>query len=339
MIGLKKHTQVAFSQSPGRVSWEILNKDKRTRISFAILLLIIALAILAPIYSSFIAHTNPFVSSLDASFNMNGKTVQVLQPSTQGLGLGVTPIGPTWKFNHYFLGADSQGRDIVARILYGGRNTLFIGFVSSLLTMFFAILIGVIAGYYRGFIDNFLSRILDLIWAFPVYLLAISLSVVLLTSGLNFGFIHFGAGSLALPIFIIGMVYIPYVARPLRAQVLSIRERDFVKAAIGYGAGNSNIIFTEILPNVLPSALVFFPIMVALNMLTESALSFLSIGVQPPSASWGTIINDGLALLYTRPLVAILPGLMIVITAAALNLYGDAVRDALDPKLNTRIIK
>ncbi|MSW57803.1 MAG: ABC transporter permease subunit, partial [Actinobacteria bacterium] len=200
----------------------------------------------------------------------------------------------------------------------------------------FSLLIGIIAGYRRGWIDAVLSRILDIIWAFPVYLLAISLSVVLLTSGLSIGFIHLGPGSFALPIVIIGVVYIPYVARPIRAQVLALREREFVRAAVGTGAKHSTIIFREILPNVMPSVIVFIPIIVSLSMLTESALSFLSIGVQPPAASWGTIINDGLALLYTRPIVGLAPGLMIVFTAAALNLYGDAVRDALDPKTRAR---
>jgi peptide/nickel transport system permease protein len=118
--------------------------------------------------------------------------------------------------------------------------------------------------------------------------------------------------------------------------VLALREREFVKAAIGGGAKNSTIIFREILPNVIPSVLVFIPLMVSLAMLTESALSFLSIGVQPPDASWGTIIKDGLGLLYTRPLVALAPGLFIVVTAVALNLLGDAVRDALDPKARLR---
>ena len=128
----------------------------------------------------------------------------------------------------------------------------------------------------------------------------------------------------------------PYVARPIRGQVIALREREFVKAAIGSGAKDRQIIFREILPNVFPSVIVFIPMMVALAMLTESALSFLSIGVQPPDASWGTIIKDGLGLLYTRPLVALLPGLFIVATAVSLNLLGDAVRDALDPKARMR---
>jgi peptide/nickel transport system permease protein len=153
---------------------------------------------------------------------------------------------------------------------------------------------------------------------------------------LSLGFIHLGSGSIVLPILIIGVVYVPYVARPIRAQVLTLRDREFVRAAVGSGAKVSTIIFREILPNVMPSVLVFVPIMISLAMLTESALSFLSIGIQPPQASWGTIINDGLALLYTRPIVGIAPGLMIVLTAAALNLYGDSVRDALDPKTRGR---
>lgn len=328
-------TPVAFSDSPGKIALQALSRDIRAKLSIAILVLVALSALAAPFYASKIAHTNPFTSTLDATITINGKQVPVLEPSTSGLGLGVTPIGPTWR-SSYFLGADNQGRDIAARVLYGGRNTLFIGTLATAVTITLSLFIGLFAGYRRGVIDSILSRLLDVIWAFPVYLLAISLSVVLLTSGLTLGPIHFGAGSMALPIFIIGIVYIPYVARPLRGQVLALREREFVKAAISTGAKNSTIMFREILPNLAPNVLVFIPIMIALSMLTESALSFLSIGVQPPAASWGTIISDGLALLYTRPIVAIAPGLMIVITAAALNLFGDAVRDALDPKFKSR---
>ena len=335
-MALKESSQAIFSESPGKIALRILRKDKRSIISLSILGFIVTISLLAPIYAHFIAHTNPFNSTLDATTIISGKVVPVLQASTTGLGLGVTPIGPTWNLHGYFLGADGQGRDVLARLLYGGRNTLLIGLSAGIICIVLALLIGVIAGYRKGWIDAILSRLLDVIWAFPVYLLAISLSVVLLTSGLTIGFIHLGPGSFALPILIIGIVYIPYVARPIRGQVLALREREFVKAAVGIGAKDSTIIFREILPNILPSILVFIPIIVALCMLTESALSFLSIGVQPPQASWGTIINDGLALLYTRPLVGIAPGLLIVLTAASLNLYGDAVSAALDPKTRAR---
>ena len=335
-MSFKESSEAVFSESPGKIALRKLRKDKRSLIALTILCSVVVLSFAAPIYAKYVSHTDPFKSNLNGTISINGKEEQLLQPSTTGLGLGVTPIGPTWNPTKYFLGSDSQGRDVAARLLYGGRSTLIIGTSSGLLCVFLSLIIGIFAGYRRGWLDSVLSRLLDIIWAFPVYLLAISLSVVLLTSGLSFGFIHFGPGSFALPIFIIGIVYIPYVARPIRAQVLALREREFVRAAIGTGAKHSTIVFREILPNVMPSVIVFIPIIVSLSMLTESALSFLSIGVQPPAASWGTIINDGLALLYTRPFVGIAPGLMIVLTAAALNLYGDAVRDAMDPKSRSR---
>jgi peptide/nickel transport system permease protein len=148
--------------------------------------------------------------------------------------------------------------------------------------------------------------------------------------------VHIGSGSLWLPVMIIAIIYVPYVARPLRGQVIALREKEFLRASIGIGASDWRILRREVLPNVLPMVIVFLPLMTALNMLTESALSFLSIGVQPPQASWGTIINDGLGLLYTRPAVTLAPGLAIVVTAAALNVLGDGVRDALDPKAKLR---
>lgn len=324
------------SESPGKIAFRTLVRDRRSWVATGLLLLVVLLTLAAPFYASVISKTDPFVSTINGTFILNGEEVAVLQQATEGLGLGVNPIGPTWKLGPYFLGADNQGRDVAARLLYGGTNTLLIGFSAAAMTLILATVLGIVAGYSGRIIDSVISRVLDVIWAFPVYLLSISLSVVLLTSGFKWGPISLEAGSLYLPIIIIGLVYIPYVARPIRGQVLALREREFVKAAIGGGAKNSTIIFREILPNVIPSVLVFIPLMVSLAMLTESALSFLSIGVQPPDASWGTIIRDGLGLLYTRPLVGLLPGLMIVITAVSLNLLGDSVRDALDPKARLR---
>ena len=299
-------------------------------------MLIVLVCLAAPIYAHDIAHTDPFRSNLNGTTIVNGKRVSVMQQTSGGLGLGETPIGPTWDPAHYFLGADSQGRDVFARLLYGGRTSLFIGFISAVICCGVAALMGLVSGYFGGAIDWLISRLFDIVWAFPIYLLAISLSVVLLTSGLNIAFIHIEAGSLVLPILIIALVFVPYVGRPIRGLVMSLKEREFIQAAIGAGASDSHILRKEILPNVMPSIIVFFPLMVAFNMLTESALSFLSIGVQPPAASWGTIINDGLDLLYTRPWVAMAPGIMIVITAGALNVLGDGFRDAFDPKAKLR---
>nr|WP_237557786.1 ABC transporter permease [Streptomyces sp. SID5470] len=196
--------------------------------------------------------------------------------------------------------------------------------------------VGVVAGYAGGVVDAVISRVLDVIWAFPVYLLAICLSVVLLTNGLKLGPLSVDAGSLWLPVAIIAAIYVPYIARPLRGQVLVLRNKEYIQAAVGSGAPTVRILRREVLPNVVPTAIVFVPLMTALAMLTESALSFLSVGVQPPDASWGTIIEDGLGLLYTRPAVTIAPGLLIALTTAALNVLGDGVRDALDPSARLR---
>jgi peptide/nickel transport system permease protein len=329
-------TSDGASLGPWRTALVTLRRDRVAMLSLAVFLLIVVACLLAPVYEHSIAHTNAFTSHVSGTTIVNGKKVQVLTNSSTGLHLGVTPIGPTWDVHHYFLGADSQGRDVAVRLLYGGRNSLLIGVSSAVIACFLATILGVAAGYFGGALDSVLSRVFDVIWAFPVYLLAISLSVVLLTSGLQIGPFHVDGASRLLPILIIAVIYVPYVARPLRGQVLSLRGREFIVAGVGLGASDLRILRKDVLPNVMPTVLVFLPLMTAINMLTESALSFLSIGVQPPNASWGTIINDGLGLLYTRPMVTIAPGVLIAITAVTLNLLGDGVRSALDPKARLR---
>jgi peptide/nickel transport system permease protein len=322
--------------SPFALARRRLRRNRIAMTMLGLLAAIVLLCLAAPLYATRIAHSQPFVSNLDGTTIVDGEEVPVMQPEEGGLGLGVTPIGPTWDPRHYLLGADTQGRDVAARLLYGGRNSLLIGMAAALITCLCATVIGLVAGFFGGPVDGVLSRLLDVVWAFPIYLLAISLSTVLLTSGFSLGPIHLESGSLWLPIIIIGIVYIPYVARPLRGEVLSLREREFVEAATATGASTWRLLRSEILPNVITTVIVFFPIMMALAMLTEAALSFLSIGVQPPDASWGTIILDGQGLLYTRPAVAIAPGVAIALTVLALNVLGDGIRDALDPRAKLR---
>ncbi|HEY1368661.1 MAG TPA: ABC transporter permease [Gaiellaceae bacterium] len=323
----------------GRSPWALAGRRLlRNRLAIAALILfvlIVVVSLCAPIYAHHLAHTDPFVSNLSGKTTVNGKRVPVLQAGG-GLGLGEIPIGPTWHFN-YLLGADNQGRDVMARVLYGGRASLEIGIASALIACVIAAAIGLIAGYFGGLTDSFLSRLMDLIWAFPVYLLAISLATVLLTQGLSIGGVAIDAGSIWIPTLIIGVIYVPYVMRPIRGQVLSLRQKEFVEAAIAQGASNRRIIVKEILPNVASTVIVLLPLVIATTILTEAALSYLSIGVQPPQASWGTIIDDGQALLYTRPWVAIAPGIMIVLTVLTLNVLGDGLRDALDPRAKVRI--
>ena len=311
-----------------------VRRDRAAMLSLVVLLVIIIATLLAPVYASKVAKTDPFASNLSGTIVIDGQTVPVIQPNPTGLGS--TPIGPTWQAQ-YFLGADTQGRDVAARLLYGGRASLIVGVASALVACLVATIIGLLAGFSGGMIDATISRLLDIVWAFPIYLLAIALSTVLLVQGLSIGPIEVDPGSLWLPVIIIGFVFVPYVARPVRGEVLSVRRRDYVEAAIAQGARRRRLLFKEILPNVLPSVIVIFPLMIAACILTESALSFLSIGVQPPQASWGTIINGGQAQLYTRPMVSISAGLMIAITILVLNILGDGVRDALDPRAKLRL--
>jgi len=327
----------------GRNPWALAARRLwRNRIAMASLLLflvIVVMCLAAPLYAHNVAHVNPFVPNLNGHTVVNGKVVPVMQQGGGVLKLGETPIGPTWDLNHYFLGADSVGRDVAALLLYGGRSSLLVGIGSAVLCSLAATVLALIAGFFGGVTDSLLSRLMDVIWAFPVFLLAICIGTELLThsNGFQFGPVHVEASSLWLPTIIIAFIYVPYVYRPMRGQVLSVVKKEFVEASTAQGAGNSRLLFLEILPNVVSTVIVLLPLMIATTILTEAALSFLSVGVQPPNVSWGTIIQDGSALVYTRPWVTIAPGLMILLTVLSLNVLGDGVRDALDPRAKLRV--
>jgi peptide/nickel transport system permease protein len=343
-VALDQPRMEAEPEVAGRSPWSLaLRRLRRNRLAMgalALFLLIILVSFSAPWYARDVAHVNPFTSNVNGYTIVNGKRTALMQQGGGPLHLGETPIGPTWDFHHYFLGADQQGRDVAARMLYGGRSSLIVGVGSAVICSFIATVLALIAGFYRGPVDSVLSRLMDVVWAFPVYLFAISISTVLLTSpddGIKLGPLHIVASSLWLPTMIIAIIYVPYVYRPVRGHVLSISEKEFVEAAVAQGASTWRLIFSEVMPNVISVVIVLLPLMIATTILTEAALSFLSIGVQPPNASWGTIIDDGSQLLYTRPWVAIAPGLMIVLTVLSLNIFGDGIRDALDPRAKLRV--
>jgi peptide/nickel transport system permease protein len=345
-VAALEHVEPASPGGPevaGRSPWALAGR-RLLRNRFAIgglilLLVIIAISFAAPLYADHIAHTNPFENNLNGTTIVNGKKVPLMQQGGGLLHLGITPIGPTWDVHHYFLGADENGRDVASRVLYGGRSSLEVGIGSALICCVLATVLALLAGFHGGVIDIVFSRLMDVIWAFPVLLLAICVSTVLLNApnGVGIGPVQITAASLWLPTLIIAFIYLPYVYRPVRGQVLSVAEKEFVEAAIAQGASGRRLIFSEVLPNVITVVIVLFPLMIATTILTEATLSFLSIGVQPPNASWGTVISDGQQLLYTRPWVAIAPGILIVLTVLALNLLGDGVRDALDPRSKLRI--
>lgn len=288
------------------------------RAAAAVLLLVVGGAVLAPAYARLVSGTDPFHSN--PMGYVSGRPVLAENP-----GLGVTPIGPGWR-GPYLLGADSLGRDVAARVLYGGRTSLLVAGSATALCLLLGLAAGTTAGFLGGAVDGALSGLLDLLWAFPVYLLAISLSIVLINEGLRLGPLVIAADSLALPVLILGVVYVPYVARPVRAEVIALRGGAFVEAAVATGGSRAHILRRHILPLVWPTLLGFAPIVAAMTLLTEAALSVLGIGVQAPQASWGTLIADGQTLLYSRPWVAIAPGLAVVVTVLALNVLADGMQ-------------
>ena len=287
------------------------------------------MCLLAPVYARDIAHTTPDANHVTDTVLVGGKRVDVVSPS------GI-PVGPTWH-GRFLLGADQNGRDIAVRLLYGGRNSLEIGIVATTITMLLATLVGTSAGYFRGAVDGVLSRGLDLIWAYPVVLLGIALGTSLALGGLSIGPLTLSGDSLLVPALIIGFVYVPYVAKPIRGQVLGLREREFVDAARLQGLGDTRILLSEIVPNVASTIIVFTPLMIANAILLEAGLSYLGAGVQPPNPSWGTMIGDGIALLPSAIHLTLVPGAMLVLAVLGINVFGDGVRDALDPRSRVRL--
>jgi peptide/nickel transport system permease protein len=326
---LPRAPREAATPGPYRLAWRRLRRD-RAALAFGALFLVIALLCLAaPVYAHDVAHTGPNDNHVTDTVTVGGQREDVVSPN----GL---PIGPTWH-GRFLLGADQNGRDIAVRLLYGGRNSLEIGLVATAITMLLATVIGVVAGYFRGWTDAVLARILDLIWAYPVVLLGIALGTALALGGISIGPLTLAGNSLLVPALIIGFVYIPYIARPIRAQVLALRERDFIEAARAQGLGDLRILFSELLPNLASTIIVFVPLMIANAILLEAGLSYLGAGVQPPSPSWGTMISDGIQLLPSAIHLTLVPGAMLVLAVLGVNVFGDGVRDALDPHAPARL--
>jgi peptide/nickel transport system permease protein len=310
---------------PYRLAWRRLLRNRGALFFGVVFFVIVVLCLLAPVYSSDIAHTGPNDNHITENITVGGKTETVIN----SIGL---PIGPTWR-SKFFLGADPNGRDLAVRLLYGGRNSLQVGAIATLITMLLATIIGVLAGYFRGWTDALLTRALDVIWAYPVYILGVALGVSLAIGGI--GPLH--GNSLLVPSFVIGVVFVPYVAKPIRGQVLGLREREFIDAARAQGLSHLRIMASEILPNLSSTVVVFIPLMLANSILLEAGLSYLGAGVQPPNPSWGTMISDGVHNIPGAIHLVLVPGIMLVLAVLSINVFGDGVRDALDPRAKVRI--
>lgn len=321
----------------GRGPWYLAYKRLlRNRIALAFLglfFLIVVFVLAAPLWAHDVAHTGPNTTHTLQKLHVDGKVREVV--TVEG-----KPIGPQWfeAGGKFFLGADGGlGRDEMVRLMYGGRTSLMIGFASALITTILATILGLMAGYFRGATDAVISRTNDIVWAFPVVLLGIALGTALAVGGLKIGPLELSGNSLWIPILIIGIVMVPYMARPIRGEVLALREKEFVEAAVAQGAGSLRIMFGELLPNLWSTIIVFFTLNIANNMLLESGLSFLGAGVRPPNSSWGTMVSTGTESIYVSPLLAFAPGVMILLTVLSLNVFGDGLRDALDPKSKVRL--
>jgi peptide/nickel transport system permease protein len=321
------------SAGPWRLALRRLRRN-RTALAFGVLFaLIVAFVLAAPLWANEVADTGPNATHTLEKVEVDGEPREVVNREGR-------PIGPLWlgAGGKFFLGADGRlGRDEMVRLMYGGRTSLFVGLLAALITTLLGAILGLLAGYYRGWPDVIIARALDVVWAFPVALLASALGLALATGGLKLGPLQLAGDSIWIPILIIGIVYIPYVARPVRGEVLALREKEFVEAAVSQGAGPLRIMFGELLPNLLSTLIVFFAIGVANSMLLESLLSFLGVGVQPPNTSWGTMIAGGFDLITSSPLLTVIPGTMLLLTVLSVNVFADGLRDALDPRAKLRL--
>lgn len=299
-------------------------RNDRAAVSHAaVLALIVVTFLAAPLYADRIAGTTPDANHLTDLVTVDGEPRDVV--SSDG-----KPIGPTWQ-RQYFLGADQNGRDVMVRLLYGGRTSLLIGACALALTTLLAAPLALTAGYFGGRTDSFVSRLLDLIWSFPALLLGVLVSTALSLGGAQIGPFTIEAGAKVIPIAVIGFVYVPYMARPLRGQVMALRGQLFVDAARSSGLSPVRVMFSELLPHLWTTLLVLTPLLFANAIVLESALSFLGAGVPAPEPSFGTLIEGGIDNVVLAPHLLLAPCIALVLVVISLSGVADGLRRALDP--------
>jgi peptide/nickel transport system permease protein len=296
-----------------QISWMRLKRDKVALAGGAFVVFLVLVAIFAPLLCKLVGVTpNDFHQDL-------------VDPSLQ------TPIGKWGGISaDHPLGIEPvNGRDIFARIVYGARISLLIAFLATMVSVVIGTVLGVVSGYFGGWIDTLISRIMDIFLAFPLLLFALALVGALPDKLLG---IQGDALRVALVIFIIGFFSWPYIGRIIRGQTLSLREREFVDAARSLGARRPYILFTELLPNLIAPILVYATLLIPTNVLFEAGLSYLGVGIRPPTASWGDMLSIAANWYQVDPMYMVPPGLAIFLTVLAFNLFGDGLRDALDPR-------
>ncbi len=294
-------------KSPLVLAWRRLRRDRAAMISLGVIALIVACAIGAPVFAT-----------------ITGHGVNELLPN--GKNASGQPVGPSSSF---WLGTDESGRDLLVRIAYGARVSLFVGVVATAVTVAGGTVIGLAAGYFGGLVDSLLGRFMDWLLAVPFLLFAICLFSVAVQKPL-FGFI--GAG-LPIVIIVLGFFGWATTGRLVRGQVLSIKEKEYIEAARALGAGPWRIMFIDILPNLLAPLIVYATLLIPATIVGEASLSFLGVGVQPPTADWGQMISVASGyFLYGSWWFLVFPSAALLITTLAFNIFGDGVRDAFDPR-------
>ncbi len=302
-----------------------LRRDPEGAIYCTVLALVLLAVAAAPLYATWVAGTGPADNHLTDEITIDGESEFVVS-------LDGVPLGPTWQ-REYFLGADENGRDLMVRVLYGARTSLLIGLGALGLTMLCAVPLALAAGYFRGRTDALISRLLDLIWSFPALLLGFLFASAISLAGARIGPFYLASGSNVVPVAVIGLAYVPYLARPLRGQALELREQRFIEAARACGMGPVRVMFSEMLPHLLATILVLAPILFANAVVLESALSFLGGGVQPPQPSFGTLISAGIDDVVLSPHLLLAPSLAMVLVILSLSGVAEALRRVLNPHI------
>jgi peptide/nickel transport system permease protein len=315
-VGGEPSKQVV-GRSPGQLFWRRFRRDKVALAGIVFIVIMLFLAVAGgPIATNITGHGPNFIPT----------------PISLALAPDGLPIGPSIEKGYWF-GADTAGRDMFVRTIYGARTSLTVALLATGMAVIVGVTLGLIAGFYGGKVDTFISRLIDIVLSLPILLLALGLAAAcsLSRTGCLGGLIRPG---ILLVSYIIGLFSWPYLARIVRGQVLSIREKEFIEASRAQGAGYRRIIFREVLPNVIAPIIVYTTLIIPNNILFEAALSFLGVGVDPQTPSWGRMLAEaGSGSLFTVAWwMMLFPGLFLFVSTLAFNLVGDGLRDALDPR-------
>jgi peptide/nickel transport system permease protein len=306
---LVRGAEPVAARSPLQLFWRRFRRDKVAMVALGFIVLLVLVAILAGPITKLVGAPGPTVQESDALDDF-------------GLPEGIS--------SEHLFGVDPIGRDVFSRVLYGARVSLQVAVVGTGLAVIFGVTLGIISGFYRSWVDTAIARSLDVMLAFPVLLLGLGLATACSgAEGCMGGLIEPG---LSVVILIIVLANTPYVARIIRGQVLSLREKEFVEASRSLGASNWRIMFRDILPNLVAPIIVYATLFIPANILLEAALSFLGVGVQPPQASWGGMLADAVSIFDVAWWFMFFPGMALLLTVLAFNLVGDGLQDALNPK-------